>query len=81
MTMEQMAAFLRRYEQDLAMTQNVWRYASKVGSVEAARIAVRTVLDFPASSLQRVVFCCFCEADEAIYQKVLAEEPKAFSGT
>jgi len=33
--MEQMAAFLRRYEQDLAMTKNVFRYAGKVSSVEA----------------------------------------------
>ena len=48
---------------------------------DAARIAVRTVLDFSASSLQRVIFCCFCEADRAIYQKVLAEETKALRRT
>ena len=35
MNKEQMAAFLRRYEQDCAMTSNVFRYASKVSSTEA----------------------------------------------
>lgn len=34
MTIEQMAAFLRRHEQEKAMTNNVWRYTSKVASVE-----------------------------------------------
>lgn len=35
MTIEQMADFLRRYEQERAMVTNVFRYASRVSSVEA----------------------------------------------
>lgn len=35
MTKEQLADFLRRYEQQLAATTNVFRYASKVSSVDA----------------------------------------------
>ena len=40
---------------------------------EAAQIAVRTVCEFPAVSLQRVVFCCFSEADAEIYRKMLRQ--------
>jgi len=42
----------------------------------ATRIAVREVKRFLAAgghSLERVVFCCFSAADEAIYRRVLAE--------
>ena len=38
---------------------------------EAAQIAVRTVREFPAVSLQRVIFCCFSNADAQIYGKLL----------
>ena len=43
----------------------------------AERIAVREVKRFLAAgghSLERVVFCCFSAADEAIYRKVLGEQ-------
>ena len=43
----------------------------------ATRIAVREVKRFLASgghSLQKVVFCCFSAADEAVYRNVLAEK-------
>ena len=40
---------------------------------DAAQIAVRTVREFPAMSLQRVVFCCFSEVDAVIYRKTLAK--------
>jgi O-acetyl-ADP-ribose deacetylase len=43
----------------------------------ATRIAVREVRRFLGSSthcLDKVVFCCFSAADEAVYRKVLAEE-------
>jgi O-acetyl-ADP-ribose deacetylase (regulator of RNase III) len=43
----------------------------------ATRIAIREVKRFLAAgghSLEKVVFCCFSAADEAIYRKVLGEE-------
>ena len=43
----------------------------------ATRIAVREVKRFLAAgghSLEKVVFCCFSAADEAVYRKVLAKE-------
>ena len=43
----------------------------------ATRIAVREVKRFLAAgghSLEKVVFCCFSAADEAVYRKVLAPE-------
>ena len=39
---------------------------------EAAQIAVRTVREFPAVSLHRVVFCCFGREDAEIYGRLLA---------
>ena len=43
----------------------------------AAGIAVRAVRQFVKldMSLQEIVFCCFSEADHAIYAKVLGSEP------
>ena len=43
----------------------------------ATRIAVREVKRFLAASghsLEKVVFCCFSAADEAVYRKVMTEE-------
>lgn len=37
---------------------------------DAARIALQSVRDFPARSLQRVVFCCFLPGDAEIYRRL-----------
>ena len=38
---------------------------------EAADIAVKTVKSFAATSLQRVIFCCFGKSDADIYRRLL----------
>lgn len=53
MTKEQLVDFLRRYEQQLAATTNVFRYSSKVSSVEACPgtfgMAFDTIMSAPLS--------------------------------
>ncbi len=43
----------------------------------AARVAVRTVMDalLAVTTLEEVLFCCFSDADLAIYQRILDESP------
>ena len=43
---------------------------------EAARIACKSVMDFPARFVRKVIFCCFSPSDVKIYNELL----KSFQG-
>ena len=47
---------------------------------EAAEIAVRTVTDFPDTSVRKVIFNVFKDADEAIYLRILGADRAAETG-
>ncbi len=52
-----------------AISTGIYRFPPK----RAADIAIRTVREtLPASSVERVVFCCFSKESEQIYQSLLA---------
>ena len=53
-----------------AISTGVYGYPKKA----ATEIAVRTVCEFPVSSVKKVVFCCFGDEMLKIYQEVLAEK-------
>ena len=39
---------------------------------EATEIAVKTVREFPAQKVKKVIFCCFSAQMEKVYQKIVA---------
>jgi len=49
------------------ISTGVYGYPKKA----AAKIAVDTVKAFPATFIKKVIFCCFCEADAAIYRETI----------
>ena len=50
-----------------AISTGVYGYPWK----EATEIAVRTVRNFPAENVKKVIFCCFSAEMEKIYRKVV----------
>lgn len=53
-----------------AISTGVYGYPKKA----ATEIAIRTVREFPASNVKKVIFCCFGDEMLKIYQETLAEK-------
>lgn len=52
-----------------AISTGVYGYPKK----DATEIAIRTVREYPAQSVKKVIFCCFGEEMLKIYQEVLGK--------
>lgn len=53
-----------------AISTGVYSYPKK----EAAEIAVRTVREYPAQNVSKVIFCCFGEEMEKIYRTTIGDK-------